>query len=284
MSEQDPSQETFISHLIELRTRLVRAIVAVLGIFLIVAYWTKDIYSFLAKPLLAVLPAGASMIATDVTTTFFVPVKVAMLVAFMIALPYVLYQMWAFVAPGLYQHEKRLVVPLLVSSTLLFFIGMAFAYFLVFPMAFKFFADFTPVGVTMATDIDKYFNFVLTMFVVFGIAFEVPVVEVMLVKIGMVTVQQLKEIRRYVVVAIFVVAAIVTPPDVFSQLALAIPLCILYELGIILSGIIGKPLPEEKKSALTDAELDREFDRASAQFPPPAAELDHAEAQAKQLK
>ena len=170
MTEPEATQETFISHLIELRLRLVRAIGAVLAIFLCVAYWTKDIYSFLARPLLAVLPAGASMIATDVTTTFFVPVKVSMLVAFMIALPYVLYQMWAFVAPGLYQHEKKLVVPLLFSSTLLFFVGMAFAYFIVFPMAFKFFADFTPVGVTMATDIDKYFNFVLTMFIVFGIA------------------------------------------------------------------------------------------------------------------
>ena len=270
MTETDATQETFISHLIELRTRLVRAIVAVLGVFLIVAWWTKDIYSFLARPLLAVLPAGASMIATDVTTTFFVPVKVSMLVAFMIALPYVLYQMWAFVAPGLYHHEKRLVVPLLFSSTLLFFVGMAFAYFIVFPMAFKFFADFTPVGVTMATDIDKYFSFVLTMFVVFGIAFEVPVVEVMLVKIGMVTVQQLKEVRRYVVVAIFVVAAVVTPPDVFSQLALAIPLCILYELGIILAKFLGKPLPEREKKAMTDAELDRE--------------LDSAEAEAKQIK
>ena len=265
MTDPEAAQETFISHLVELRTRLVRAIGAVLVIFLCVAYWTKDIYSFLAKPLLAVLPAGASMIATDVTTTFFVPVKVSMLVAFMIALPYVLYQMWAFVAPGLYQHEKRLVVPLLFSSTLLFFVGMAFAYFLVFPMAFKFFADFTPVGVTMATDIDKYFNFVLTMFIVFGIAFEVPVVEVLLVKIRAVTVPQLKEIRRYVIVAIFVVSAIVTPPDVFSQLALAIPLCILYELGIILAGFLGKPLTDEEKKAMTDAEMEKELDAAEAE-------------------
>lgn len=265
MTDPEATQETFISHLVELRNRLVRAIGAVLVIFLCVAYWTKDIYSFLAKPLLAVLPAGASMIATDVTTTFFVPVKVSMLVAFMIALPYVLYQMWAFVAPGLYQHERRLVVPLLFSSTLLFFVGMAFAYFLVFPMAFKFFADFTPVGVTMATDIDKYFNFVLTMFIVFGIAFEVPVVEVLLVKIGAVTVPQLKEIRRYVIVAIFVVAAIVTPPDVFSQLALAIPLCILYELGIILAGFLGKPLTDEQKKAMTDAEMEKELDAAEAE-------------------
>jgi sec-independent protein translocase protein TatC len=265
MTDPEATQETFISHLIELRTRLVRAIAAVLVIFLCVAYWTKDIYSFMARPLLAVLPAGASMIATDVTTTFFVPVKVSMLVAFMIALPYVLYQMWAFVAPGLYQHEKRLVVPLLFSSTLLFFVGMAFAYFIVFPMAFKFFADFTPVGVTMATDIDKYFNFVLTMFIVFGIAFEVPVVEVLLVKIKVVTVAQLKDIRRYVIVAIFVVAAVVTPPDVFSQLALAIPLCFLYELGILLAGFLGKPMTEDEKKAMTDVEMEKELDRAEAE-------------------
>ena len=266
MTEPDGAQETFISHLIELRQRLVRAIVAVLVIFLGVAYWTKPIYSYLAQPLLAVLPAGSSMIATDVTTTFFVPVKVAMLVAFLIALPYVLYQMWAFVAPGLYQHEKRLVLPLLVSSTLLFFVGMAFAYFIVFPMAFKFFADFTPVGVTMATDIDKYFSFVLTMFVVFGIAFEVPVVEVLLVRIGAVTVAQLKDIRRYVIVGIFVVAAVVTPPDVFSQLALAIPLCILYELGIILSRFAGKSAPaDDAPGTMTDAQMEKELDRAEAE-------------------
>ncbi|MEP6702830.1 MAG: twin-arginine translocase subunit TatC [Betaproteobacteria bacterium] len=268
MTEPDAVQETFISHLVELRTRLVRSIAAVLVIFLGVAYWTKPIYSFLARPLLAVLPAGASMIATDVTTTFFVPVKVAMLVSFMIALPYVLYQMWAFVAPGLYQNEKRLVVPLLFSSTVLFFVGMAFAYFVVFPMAFKFFADFTPVGVTMATDIDKYFNFVLTMFIVFGIAFEVPVVEVMLVRIGVVTVQQLKDIRRYVIVGIFVVAAVVTPPDVFSQLALAIPLCFLYELGIILARFSGKPAASEsdaEKKTLTDEQMAQELDRAEAE-------------------
>jgi len=269
--EPDGTQETFISHLVELRTRLVRSIVAVLAIFLCVAYWTKPIYSFLAEPLLAVLPPGASMIATEVTAPFFVPVKVAMLVSFMIALPYVLYQMWAFVAPGLYQHEKRLVLPLLVSSTLLFFVGMAFAYFIVFPMAFRFFANFTPVGVQMATDIDKYFSFVLTMFLVFGIAFEVPVVEVLLVKIGVVTVQQLKDIRRYVIVGIFVVAAIVTPPDVFSQLALAIPLCFLYEFGIIFARFASAVRkPDEAGNALGEKGL--------------APELDHAEADARQIK
>jgi sec-independent protein translocase protein TatC len=266
MSEEEGTQETFISHLVELRVRLVRSIVAVVVVFLCVAYWTKPIYSYLARPLLAVLPSGASMIATDVTTTFFVPVKVSMLVSFLIALPFVLYQMWAFVAPGLYQHEKRLVLPLLVSSTVLFLVGMAFAYFIVFPMAFRFFADFTPVGVTMATDIDKYFNFVLTMFIVFGIAFEVPVVEVMLVKIGMVTVSQLQAMRRYVIVGIFVVAAIVTPPDVFSQLALAIPLCFLYELGIILARFTRATRPKEAgEGGMSDTEMETEMDRAEAE-------------------
>src|SRR5882724_7790635 len=161
----EAGQETFISHLIELRSRLLRAIVAVVIVLAALFPFAKDIYAALAKPLLRVLPQGSTMIATDVTGTFLVPLKVTLMAAFLLALPYVLYQAWAFVAPGLYQHEKRLVIPLLVSSTLLFFVGMAFAYFIVFPMAFKFFADFTPVGVTMATDIDKYFNFVLTMFV-----------------------------------------------------------------------------------------------------------------------
>src|SRR5512140_3914091 len=265
---QQEAQETFLSHLIELRTRLLRAIIAVVVVLLCLFPFAKDIYALLAAPLLRALPQGSTMIATDVTTTFFVPVKVSMLVAFMIALPYVLYQMWAFVAPGLYQHEKRLVLPLLFSSTVLFFVGMAFAYFIVFPMAFRFFADFTPVGVTMATDIDKYFNFVLTMFIVFGIAFEVPVVEVLLVRIGVVTVQQLKDIRRYIIVAIFVVAAVVTPPDVFSQLALAIPLCFLYELGIILARF-APTKPEEETATegggMTDAEMEKELDRAETE-------------------
>src|SRR5947207_15806200 len=162
----DATQETFISHLIELRSRLLRAIVAVVVVLLALFPFAKKIYALLAEPLLRVLPQGSTMIATDVTGTFLVPLKVTLMAAFLVALPYVLYQAWAFVAPGLYQHEKRLVMPLLVSSTLLFLVGMAFAYFVVFPMAFKFFADFTPVGVTMATDIDKYFSFVLTMFIV----------------------------------------------------------------------------------------------------------------------
>lgn len=237
----EPAQDTFISHLIELRDRLLRAIIAVLVIFLILFYWARDIYTFLASPLLAALPQGASMIATDVTTTFFVPVKVTMLASFLIALPYVLYQMWAFVAPGLYSNEKRLVMPLIVSSTLLFFVGMAFAYFLVFPMVFKFFAGFTPVGVQMATDIDKYLSFVLSMFIAFGVTFEVPVVVIVLVRMNIMSIEKLKEIRPYVIVGAFVVGAIFTPPDVISQLMLAIPLWILYELGIVLARFIGKP-------------------------------------------
>ena len=246
----EPAQDTFISHLIELRDRLLRAIIAVLAIFLILFYWARDIYTFLASPLLAALPQGASMIATDVTTTFFVPVKVTMLASFLIALPYVLYQIWAFVAPGLYTSEKRLVMPLIVSSTLLFFVGMAFAYFLVFPMVFKFFAGFTPVGVQMATDIDKYLSFVLTMFVAFGVTFEVPVVVIVLVRMGIMSIEKLREIRPYVIVGAFVIGAIFTPPDVISQLMLAIPLWILYELGIVLARFIGKP--NDKINAVTE--------------------------------
>ncbi len=257
------SEDTFISHLVELRDRLLRAIVAVLVAFLCLFYWASDIYTLLAQPLLASLPTGGKMIATDVVGVFLVPVKVTLLVAFLICLPYVLYQMWAFVAPGLYAHEKRLVLPLVVTSSILFFCGMAFAYFVVFPSVFRFMAAIAPEGVAWMTDIEKYFSFVLTMFIVFGIAFEVPVVEVLLVRIGVVTVQQLRDIRRYVIVGIFVVAAIVTPPDVFSQLALAIPLCFLYELGIILARFA--PKKPEETSGLTEAELEQELDQAEAE-------------------
>jgi sec-independent protein translocase protein TatC len=249
--------ETFISHLVELRTRLVRSIVAILVVFFALFPWARDLYSFLAQPLLQVLPQGSSMIATDVTTPFFVPVKVTLMAAFLVSLPIVLYQMWAFVAPGLYQHEKRLVMPLIVSSTLLFFVGMAFAYFLVFPMVFGFFASYTPAGVQMATDIDKYLSFVLTMFVAFGVTFEVPVVVVVLVRMGVIEIAKLKEIRPYVIVGAFVAAAIFTPPDVISQLMLAIPLCLLYEVGIQLARFVGRPTPEAERGPVSAEEVER---------------------------
>lgn len=247
-------EESFVSHLVELRDRLLRAVLAVVGVFVALVYWAPDIYSILAAPLTASLPAGSSMIATDVTSSFFVPMKVTMMVAFVIALPVVLYQVWAFVAPGLYQHEKRLAFPIVVSSFVLFLVGMAFAYYFVFPAVFKFMASYTPAGVQMATDIDKYLSFVLTMFLVFGLAFEVPVVQMVLVKMGIVPLQKLRDFRQYFIVIAFVVAAIVTPPDVLSQLMLAIPLCLLYELGILLSGFISKPAAAETSTdAPTDA-------------------------------
>lgn len=236
------TQDTFISHLIELRDRLLRAILAVLIVFLCLFPWAKDLYTLLAMPLLAVLPKGGQMIATDVVGVFLVPVKVALLVAFVIALPYVLYQMWAFVAPGLYAHEKRLVLPLVITSSLLFVAGMAFAYFLVFPVVFKFMASIAPEGVAWMTDIDKYLSFVLTLFLAFGITFEVPVAVVLLVRMGAISVEKLKEIRPYVIVGAFVVGAVFTPPDVISQLMLALPLWLLYEVGIVAAGFVGKPV------------------------------------------
>ncbi len=235
------TQDTFISHLVELRDRLLKAILAVLIVFLCLFPWAKDLYSVLALPLLAVLPQGGQMIATDVVGVFLVPMKVALLIAFVIALPYVLFQIWAFVAPGLYVHEKRLVLPLIITSTLLFIAGMAFAYFLVFPVIFKFMASIAPEGVAWMTDIEKYLSFALSMFVAFGVTFEVPVAVVLLVRMNIVTVAKLREIRPYVIVGAFVVGAVFTPPDVISQLMLAVPLWVLYELGIICASMMGKP-------------------------------------------
>ena len=239
------AQETFISHLVELRDRLLRAIIAVVVVMLALFPWAKDIYAILAKPLLAVLPAGASMIATDVTGTFLVPLKVTAMAAFVIALPYVLWQAWAFVAPGLYQHEKRLALPVIVSSVIFFLIGMSFAYFFVFPVAFGFFAGYAPDGVQMMTDIDKYLSFVLAMFLAFGLTFEVPVVVIVLVRLRVVSLEKLRAIRSYVIVGAFVIGAIFTPPDVVSQLMLAVPLWLLYELGLFLARFVSVPKSDE---------------------------------------
>ncbi|MCP9760489.1 twin-arginine translocase subunit TatC [Aquitalea sp. S1-19] len=234
------TEQPLLAHLIELRNRLVRAAAGIVIVFIALFHWAGDIYHLLAKPMMDVLPAGAQMIATDVTAPFFVPVKVTMLVAFLISLPNTLYQVWAFIAPGLYQHEKKLIVPLVVSSVLLFFIGMAFAYYLVFPVVFGFMSAVTPTGVAMMTDIDKYLSFVLGMFVAFGVTFEVPVVVIVLTRMGIVSVEQLRQGRPYVIVGAFVIAAIVTPPDVLSQIMLAVPLWLLYECGILLSVFLGK--------------------------------------------
>lgn len=227
--------ESFIAHLIELRKRLVHSVIALLLIFICLFPWASDLYALLAQPLLAKLPKGGQMIATDVTTPFFVPLKVALMASFLIALPFILYQVWRFVAPGLYAHEKRMVVPLIFASTLLFFCGMGFAYFVVFPIVFGFITSSAPIGVAVMTDIDKYLSFVLSMFMAFGVTFQVPVAVVLLVRMGVVSVAKLREIRPYIVVGAFVVGAIFTPPDVVSQLMLALPLWLLYEAGIVVA-------------------------------------------------
>lgn len=205
---------------------------ALLLIFVCLFPWAADLYALLAQPLLAKLPQGGQMIATDVTTPFFVPVKVALMTAFLVALPYILFQIWSFIAPGLYAHEKRWIVPLVVASLLLFLSGMAFAYFAVFPMVFGFITASAPKGVAVMTDIDKYLSFVMSMFLAFGVTFQVPVAVVAGVKTGFVSVAKLREIRRYVIVGAFIVGAVLTPPDVVSQFMLAVPLWLLYEAGI----------------------------------------------------
>ncbi|NBU59156.1 MAG: twin-arginine translocase subunit TatC [Betaproteobacteria bacterium] len=224
---------SLVEHLVELRTRLLRGVVGLLLVFVCLFPFAQDLYTWLAQPLLARMPAGTSMIATGVVTPFFVPLKVTGLAALLLALPWVLYQLWAFVAPGLYIHEKRWVGPLVVASTLLFFAGMAFAYYAVMPMVFGFITGFAPEGVAVMTDIAAYFDFVLSLFIAFGVTFEVPVLVVVLIAAGIVTPQKLREWRPYIIVAAFVIGAIFTPPDVLSQLMMAVPLWILFELGLL---------------------------------------------------
>ncbi|RYU63230.1 twin-arginine translocase subunit TatC [Methylolobus aquaticus] len=231
----DDTAQSFVSHLVELRDRLLRSIVAILLIFLGLAYYANDIYAFLAGPLLKHMPAGTQMIAIEVASPFFTPFKLTLVVAFLAAIPYVLYQAWAFIAPGLYRHERRLMLPLLVASTLLFYGGIAFAYFVVFPLLFGFLTAAAPKGVTMMTDITRYLDFVLTLFVAFGAAFEVPIATILLVWSGVVDRKSLGEKRPYIIVAAFIVGAVLTPPDVVSQSLLAIPMWLLFELGLLFS-------------------------------------------------
>lgn len=244
-------QDTFISHLVELRERVMRALLAVLGVFVLLFLWpgSGPIYDFLAAPLMHALPEGTRMIATGVITPFMVPMKVTALLAFLVALPYVLYQAWAFVAPGLYEHEKKLAAPIIVASTLLFLIGVAFCYYFVFGTVFKFINDFAPKSITPAPDIEAYFTFVITMFLAFGLTFEIPIVVIILVRAGVVSVEKLKEVRPYVIVGAFVVAAVVTPPDVLSQFMLAVPMCLLYEAGLFFARFVGvRPRATEQET------------------------------------
>ena len=249
-------QESFMSHLIELRQRLVRAVGAVLALFVLLFIWPGSgyIYDLLAAQLTAALPEGTTLIATGVITPFMVPVKVTALAAFLIALPYVLYQAWAFVAPGLYEHEKKLALPLVVGSTVLFLLGVAFCYYFVFGRVFTFISEFAPKSITPAPDIEAYFNFVITMFVAFGIAFEIPIVVIVLVRAGVVDVAKLVEVRPYVYLGTAVVSAVVTPPDAVSMLALMFPMWVLYEAGIFFSRFISRAKTVAEQATSQQAE------------------------------
>jgi len=259
-------QDTFISHLVELRDRLLRSLIAIGIVFVALFAYPGPgaIYDLLAAPMVAQLPEGTRMIATGVVSPFGTPVKVTAMAAFMMVLPYVLYQAWAFVAPGLYGHEKKLALPLVFTSTLLFLAGVAFCYFFVFGQVFKFIAAFAPKSITPAPDIEQYLSFVLTMFLAFGLTFEVPIALIVLVRMGIVQIEKLKEIRPYFIVGAFIVAAIVTPPDVVSQLALAIPMCVLYEVGIIMARFMGRSSGASDWKAPNEEEMERELDRAEA--------------------
>jgi sec-independent protein translocase protein TatC len=239
MTDQAAGEETFISHLVELRDRLVRAVIGVAIVCIALLLWPGPamIYDFLAAPMLASLPVGAKMIATGVSAPFLVPMKVTLMLALILSLPWVFYQAWAFIAPGLYAHEKRLVLPLVFSSSLLFMAGVAFCYFFVFGRVFHFITNFAPTSIAVMPDIENYLDFVISMCLAFGATFEVPVVVVILVRMGFISVEKLKSIRPYIIVGAFVISAIVTPPDAVSQLALAIPMCLLFELGLLMAPV-----------------------------------------------
>ena len=249
-NKEESVAESFISHLVELRDRIVRGGGVVLLVFVCMFPWQSQIYDILANPMMAALPAGSKMIATGVLTPFMIPLKVTLLAAFVVTLPWVLYQVWAFVAPGLYAHEKRLVAPLVVSSTFLFYAGIAFCYFFVFNVVFKVIYEWAPKSINVAPDIESYFDFALTMFICFGLTFEVPIVVVVLVRMGLVSVEKLREFRPYVIVGAFVVSAIVTPPDAMSMLMLAIPLWLLFEVGLLAAPLFVKltTAPEEESA------------------------------------
>ena len=261
----EPQETTFISHLLELRDRLLRAVGAVLLLFLVVAPFANTLYEYLAAPLMSVLPEGNTMISTEPHGPFFVPFKFAFAFATAVAMPYLLYQLWAFVAPGLYDSEKRLAIPLLVSSSGLFYLGIMFAYFVVFPIIFKFFTSTAPEGVAVMTDINAYLSFVLKLFFAFGLAFEVPVATVLMVSMGVTTTTSLAAKRPYIIVGAFVVGMLLTPPDLVSQTMLAIPVWILFEIGLYVSKAV-KPRASEDPSDISDDELEAELERAAAEI------------------
>jgi sec-independent protein translocase protein TatC len=268
MAELDETEQPLLYHLIELRDRLLRMVLLVAVLFVMLVPFSKTLFAMLSGPLLAHLPEDGSMIAIEVASPFLIPFKLTLFLAVFLAIPYVLYQLWSFIAPGLYRHERRLVVPLLVSSTLLFYAGAAFAYFVVFPLVFAFFAAAAPEGVSVMTDISRYLDFVLTLFFAFGAAFEVPVVTVLLVMTGMTTQKALREKRPYVIVGAFVLGMILTPPDVISQTLLAVPVWLLFELGLYFSGWFVKAKENVQTDAaapaytpMSDAEMEAELDR-----------------------
>jgi len=234
---QSTTGSTLFDHLLELRTRLLRAVLGILVVFCSLAYFSQDIYQYLAQPLLATMPIGSQMIATDVASPFFAPFKLTIVLSVFIAMPYILYQVWSFVAPGLYRNEKRMVAPLMLASTLLFYAGIAFSYFVVFPVVFAFFSSVAPEGVTIATDISSYLDFVLKLFFAFGTAFEIPIVIILLCWTGVTSPNSLRKKRPYVVVGAFVLGMLLTPPDIISQSMLAIPMLILFELGILIASL-----------------------------------------------
>ncbi|MDY3123252.1 MAG: Sec-independent protein translocase subunit TatC [[Actinobacillus] rossii] len=253
MSSVEESQP-LITHLIELRNRLLRCVIFIAVVFLALVYFANDIYHLIATPLLEAMPQGATMIATNVVSPFFTPIKLTILASVFLSVPFLLYQIWAFVAPALYQHEKRLVYPLLISSTILFYVGVAFAYYVVFPLVFSFLSSTSPDGVVMATDISSYLDFVLTLFMAFGVCFEVPVAIILLCWAGITTPNSLREKRPYIIVAAFVIGMLLTPPDIFSQTLLAVPMCLLFELGVMCARFY---TPKENNQEETNSEQEK---------------------------
>lgn len=262
-SHEEEKEQGFIGHLMELRDRLLRMVLAVIILFACLFAFSEQIFSYFAQPLLALMPEGTSMIATGVTSPFLVPFKLVLMLSVLLALPYLLYQLWSFIAPGLYKHEKRLVAPLVFSSVMLFYCGIAFAYFVVFPLLFGFFIAIAPEGVSVMTDIGQYLDFILAIFFAFGIAFEMPVATFLLVHAGATTVESLSEKRPYIIVGVFVIGMLLTPPDVISQSLLAIPMWLLFEAGLVAARMVqkNKPEDEDEYQPLSDDEMEAELDK-----------------------